>query len=140
MALTTLKDDLMQIPEERIMIKEQIKYSRPYGNFARVKPAAKRLLSSGTLALTETICYAVSLGGIAFMVLIGKNVPFSLLSDIFYETQYRNSIGTANVFYLNLAVYGLVLVSSLFFVIGRIHREIRLTRHDILYQAGKDIR
>jgi len=140
MALTTLKDDLLaEFREERTMIKEQIEILDPLATTLR-KPAAIRLLSSSTLTLTEYICYCVSIGGIAFMAFMHLIYPFSLLGDIFYNSQFRNGIGAPNLLFLTIAVYGLVAISIFFaFCIGRMAREIRL-KNEILNLAGKDIR
>jgi hypothetical protein len=140
MSLTTLKDDLLhEFREERVMINEQIGLLDPLATSLR-KPAAQRLLSSGTLIITEVSCYLVSLGGIAFMAVMHRIYPFHSLGDMFYNSQIRNSVGTENLFYLILAIYGLVGIGvGLMFIIGRMAREIRL-KNDILHHAGKDIK
>src|SRR5580704_6799657 len=97
MSLTTLKEDLLQeFREERIMINEQIELLDPLATSLR-KPAAQRLLSSSTLILTEFSCYVVSLGGIAFISLMHKIYPFSLLNEVFYSSEMRNKIGGPNL-------------------------------------------
>lgn len=140
MSLTTLKDDLLEeFREERIMIKEQIELLDPLATSLR-KPAAQRLLSSGTLIITEISCYIMSLGGLAFMAFLHKIYPFSVLDNIFYNMEYRTHIGTEHMLYLVLGVYGLVLVGViLMFILGRMSREMRL-KNDILHHAGKDIK
>lgn len=140
MALTTLKDDLLQeFREERIMINEQIELLDPLAISLR-KPAAQRLLSSGTLIITEIICYILSLGGVAGLVFMQWLYPFTILRDIFYNSLYRNGIGLDNLMYLVGAIYGVAtLAVVLVFVIGRMAREMRL-KNDILHHAGKDIK
>ncbi len=140
MSLTTLKDDLLQeFREERVMISDQIELLDPLATSLR-KPAAQRLLSSGTLIMTEFICYIISLGGIAFMAFMHKIMPFNVLSQMFYSSSLRNGIGATNLFFLILAIYGLAAIGVvLIFVIGRMAREIRL-KNDILHMAGKDIK
>ncbi len=140
MALTTLKDDLLaEFREERIMIKEQIELLDPLATSLR-KPAAQRLLSSGTLIITEISCYIISLGGLAFLGFMHRIYPFSVLSDIFYNMQYRAGIGSENLLYLVLAIYGLILATiTLIFIVGRLAREMRL-KNDILNHACKDIK
>ena len=140
MSLTTLKDDLLQeFREERVMISDQIELLDPLATSLR-KPAAQRLLSSGTLIMTEFICYIISLGGIAFMAFRHKIMPFNVLSQMFYSSSLRNGIGATNLFFLILAIYGLAAIGVvLIFVIGRMAREIRL-KNDILHMAGKDIK
>jgi hypothetical protein len=140
MALTTLKDDLLQeFREERILIKEQIELLDPLAISLR-KPAAQRLLSSGTLIISEISCYILSLGGIAFMVFMHLIYPFNILGEIFYNTQSRNTVGAENLVYLTLGVYGLAGMGViLVFIIGRMAREMRL-KNDILHHAGKDIK
>ena len=140
MSLTTLKDDLLQeFREERIMINEQIELLDPLATSLR-KPAAQRLLSSGTLIIAEISCYIVSIGGIAFIAFMHLIYPFGILRTIFYNSQYRNSLGAENLIYLTLAIYGLAGIGvALMFIIGRMAREIRL-KNDILNHAGKDIK
>jgi hypothetical protein len=140
MSLTTLKDDLLEeFREERIMIKEQIELLDPLATSLR-KPAAQRLLSSGTLIISEISCYIISLGGIAFIGLLHRIYPFTVLNDVFYNSQIRAKTGTTNLLYLIIAIYGLVLAGiTMMFILGRMAREIRL-KNDILNQAGKDIK
>ena len=140
MALTTLKDDLLaEFRDERIMINEQIDILEPLAISLR-KPAAIRLLSSGTFLITEYICYIISLAGIVFMVYMNKVKPLSILNELFYNTQYRRDFGAENLLYLLLIVYGLMGISAIFvFIIGRMAREMRL-KNDILNLAGKDIK
>ena len=140
MSLTTLKDDLLhEFREERVMIKEQIELLDPLATSLR-KPAAQRLISSGTLLITEISCYIVSLGGVAFISLMHKIYPLNILNNLFYDASVRNSTGPLNLFYMLLAVYGIAAVSVICIsIIGRMAREIRL-KNDILNQAGKDIK
>ena len=140
MALTTLKDDLLQeFREERIMINEQIELLDPLATSLR-KPAAIRLLSSGTLIITEISCYIISLGGIAFIAFMHEIYPFSIMGDMFYNAELRNKAGNLNLLYFILGVYGITAISVLLlFIIGRMAREIRL-KNDILHVAGKDIK
>ena len=140
MALTTLKDDLLQeFREERIMINEQIELLDPLATSLR-KPAAIRLLSSGTLIVAEASCYILSAGGLAFIVFMHEIYPFSVMSEIFYNSELRNKAGNLNMFYFILAVYGLAAIGVLLmFIVGRMAREIRL-KNDILHMAGKDIK
>src|SRR5580704_15621582 len=121
MALTTLKDDLLhEFREERIMINEQIELLDPLATSLR-KPAAQRLLSSSTLIITEITCYITSLGGIAFMAFMHKIYPFVMLEQIFYNAQYRVNLGSENLLYFILGIYGLVLIGViLIFIIGRL--------------------
>ena len=140
MALTTLKDDLLQeFREERIMINEQIELLDPLATSLR-RPAAQRLLSSGTLIISEISCYIVSMGGVAFLGFMHMIYPFSIMGEIFYNSEMRNKAGSMNVLYFILAVYGIAAISViLVFIIGRMAREIRL-KNDILHMAGKDIK
>jgi len=140
MSLTTLKEDLLaEFRDERLMINDQIDILDPLATSLR-KPAARRLLSSSTLILTEYSCYIISLGGVAFTILLPKIYPFSLIGDLVYNATFRNTVGAGNLAYFVLAFYGFVLLGvALFFVVGRMAREIRL-KNDILNQAGKDIK
>ena len=140
MSLTTLKEDLLaEFREERIMINEQIELLDPLATSLR-KPAAIRLLSSGTLIITEISCYLVSLGGLACTILLHRIYPFSILSEMFYNADMRNKAGSINMMYLVLAVYAIAAIGVVcLFIIGRMAREIRL-KNDILHVAGKDIK
>jgi uncharacterized membrane protein len=140
MSLTTLKDDLLQeFREERIMINEQVELLDPLATQLR-KPAAQRLLSSSTLIISEFICYITSMGGVAFVAFMHKIYPFNQLGSLFYDASYRNKIGSMNMMYLILGIYGLAAIGViLVFIIGRMAREIRL-KNEILSMAGKDIK
>ncbi|MES2703632.1 MAG: hypothetical protein V4649_13400 [Bacteroidota bacterium] len=140
MSFATLKDDLLQeFREERIMINEQIALLDPLATSLR-RPAAQRLLSSGTLMITETSCYIVSLGGVAFVSLMHRIYPLSLLNTLLYDPVVRSKAGSLNIMYLLLAVYGIASISVIgIFIIGRMAREMRL-KNDILNHAGKDIK
>jgi hypothetical protein len=140
MSLTTLKDDLLaEFREERIMINDQLEMLDPLATSLR-RPAAQRLLSSGTLFITEFSCYIISLGGIAFAALLHRIYPFSLLNKIFYNAELRNQIGAPNLTLLIAATYALAIIGIVcVFIIGRMAREIRL-KNDILHVAGKDIK
>jgi hypothetical protein len=140
MALTTLKDDLLaEFREERILIKEQMELLDPLATSLR-KPAAQRLLSSGTLIITEASCYILSLGGLAFIGFLHRIYPFTVLNDLFYNSETRVRIGSTNLLYFILCVYGLALIGvALVFILGRMAREMRL-KNDILHQAARDIK
>jgi hypothetical protein len=140
MSLVTLKDDLLnEFREERTMITEQIEMLDPLATALR-KPAAQRLLSSGTLMITEISCYIVSLGGVAFLAFLHKIYPLSILNELFYDPMIRHKTGSVNMLYLTLAIYGIAAISVIcIFIIGRMAREMRL-KNDILNQAGKDIK
>lgn len=121
------------------MIKEQLELLDPLATSLR-KPAAQRLLSSGTLIISEISCYILSLGGLAFMAFLHKIYPFTALTEIYYDTSTRSRIGGTNLLYMVLAIYGLALIGvTLIFIVGRMAREMRL-KNDILHHAGKDIK
>ncbi len=140
MALTTLKDDLLaEFREERVMINDQLELLDPLATSLR-KPAAQRLLGSGTLIIAEFSCYIVSLGGVAFMALMHRIYPFRILNTIFYDQGIRGKVGGPNLTLLILATYGLAALGvGCIFLLGRMAREIRL-KNDILKMATKDIR
>jgi hypothetical protein len=140
MALTTLKDDLLQeFREENRMIRDQIELLDPLAISLR-KPAAQRLISSGTLIITEIICYIISLGGVAGLIFMQWLYPFTVLRDIFYNSQIRNTIGVTHLIYLVTAIYGIATAAVvLVFILGRVAREMRL-KNDILNHVGKDIK
>ncbi len=140
MALTTLRDDLMQeFREECIMIREEMEILDPLGTSLR-KPAAQRLISTSTLIITEILCYGLFLGGIAFMVMMHTIYPFTVANTIYHTPEISNKLGGPNVNNFLLAGYGIVaLAIVMFMVIARMARSIRL-KNDILHQAGKDIK
>jgi len=140
MSLTTLKDDLLhEFREERVMITEQLELLDPLATALR-KPAAQRLLSGGTLAIAEFSCYVISLGGVAFLAFMHLIYPFSILGNIFYNSELRNKIGAPNLTFLIIAIYALAAVGvAMVFILGRMAREIRL-KNDILHLAAKDIK
>jgi len=140
MSLTTLKEDLLaEFREERIMINDQLEMLDPLATSLR-RPAAQRLLSSGTLILAEFSCYIISLGGLAFTSLLHRIYPFSLLSKTFYDPELRAKIGAPNLTMLIAATYALAVIGvACLFIIGRMAREMRL-KNDILHLAGKDVK
>jgi len=140
MSLTTLKDDLLQeFREERSIIDEQIELLQPLADSLR-KPAAQRLLSSGTLIIAEISCYITAVSGLAFVAFMHKIDPFTVLRQMLYDSHVRGTIGAPNVTYLVAAVYGLALVCvAMVFVAGRMAREMRL-KNDIINHAGRDIK
>lgn len=140
MPLTTLRDDLMQeFREECIMIREQMEILDPLGTSLR-KPAAQRLISTTTLIITEIICYALFLGGIAFIAMMHTIYPFNVGNTIYHTPEISNKLGGPNVNNFLLAGYGIVaLAVVLFLAIARMARAIRL-KNEILHQAGKDIK
>jgi hypothetical protein len=140
MALTTLKDDLLQeFREECIMIREQMEMLDPLGTALR-KPAAQRLISTSTLIITEILCYALFLGGVAFMVMMPQIYPFNVGNTIYHSQEIGNKLGSVNVNNFLLAGMGITgLAVILFLVIGRMARAIRL-KNEILHSAGKDIK
>ncbi len=140
MALTTLKDDLLQeFREECIMIREQMEMLDPLGTALR-KPAAQRLISTSTLIITEILCYALFLGGIAFMVMMPQIYPFNVGNAIYHSQEIGNKLGSVNVNNFLLAGLGITgLAVILFLAIGRMARAIRL-KNEILHDAGKDIK
>lgn len=140
MALTTLKDDLLQeFREECIMIREQMEMLDPLGTSLR-KPAAQRLISTSTLIITEILCYVLFMGGIAFMVMMPQIYPFSVGSTIYHTAEISNKLGNPNVNNFLLAGYGITgLTVIMFLVLARMARTIRL-KNEILNQAGKDIK
>ena len=140
MALTTLKDDLLQeFREECIMINDQLELLDPLGTSLR-KPAAQNLFSSTTLGLAEFGCYVVSLGGVAFIAFLHRIYPFTLVPEFMYNPKYEAISGKPNLFLFILALYGIIsLLVVCVFVIGRMAREIRL-KNNILNMAGTDIK
>lgn len=140
MSLTTLKDDLLaEFREERIMINDQLEVLDPLATALR-RPAAQRLLSSSTLFVAEFICYILSLGGIAFAVLMHRIYPFSLLNKALYTPELRNGLGAPNLTVLISATYALVGFGVvLLFVLGRMAREVRL-KNAILNMACTGIK
>src|SRR4051812_33276490 len=102
MALTTLKDDLLQeFREECIMINDQMEMLDPLGTSLRM-PAAQKLLSNTTLALAEFSCYIISLGGIAFIAMLHRIYPFTLIPGFLYDTRYTTIAGKPNFVYFLL--------------------------------------
>lgn len=140
MALTTLKEDLLrEFREERIMISEQLDLLDPLATSMR-KPAARRLIHSTALILAEFLCYALSIGGIVLIVMLQGVYPFSVLSNVIYNSEYSTKLGANNLLYLSLTIYGMVgLLVLVVFMLGRASRVIR-QKNDILNLAGKDIK
>ena len=74
------------------------------------------------------------------MAVMHRIYPFSILSDLFYNSMIRNGVGTESMTYLILAIYGMAAIGvALMFIVGRMAREMRL-KNDILNHVGKDIK
>ena len=139
MGLTRLQDDLlMDFKEQKVLIYEQIELFDPLGDQLS-KPAARRLVDKGVLIFTEVLCYALSLGSIAFAVFLDKLYPFYILSQLRFRPEYSN-LGWKNSLYLNIGVYILIgIIALLFYIVARCMRHLRL-KNDILNFAGKQIK
>lgn len=137
--MSLLSEDLLRdFKDQKDMIYQQIELIDPLGTRLR-QPAAVRLVSKGGLITAEVLCYLLALGGIAFAVFIQKIYPFYILAEIRTDKSYSN-LGWQNIEYFNLAIYGLVGVSTiLFYIIARCMRQIRL-KNDILHFAGKQMK
>jgi hypothetical protein len=137
--MSLLNDDLLRdFKEQKEMIYQQIELFDPLGTQLR-QPAAVRLVSKGALITAEIICYLLAAGSIAFAVFMNRIYPFYILSEIRTDKSYSN-LGWQNIEYFNLAIYGLVGISTiLFYLIGRCMRQIRL-KNDILHVAGKNMK
>ncbi len=140
MALTTLKEDLLQeFTEECSMIGSQMKMLDPLGTSLR-RPAAQRLISETTLFITEYVCYALFVAGLIFMAMAHTVLPFSVMNTIYHNQEISNVVGSPNLNNYILASYGIATAAALLLlIIGRMARIIRL-KNDILNQAGKDIK
>jgi hypothetical protein len=140
MSFINLKDDLIrEFREERDMINDQIEILDPLATSLR-KPAAHHILSAGALIACELVCYGLCLGGIVFLFFLSKVYPFSTLFDIFYNPRLHGEVNVLDLTYLNIAVYGLVVLAAiLFYIIARMSRAVRL-KNSILNQAGRDIK
>jgi hypothetical protein len=140
MSRASLQDDLLnEFKEEKKMINEQVQLLDPLATSLR-KPAAQRLLGNTALILCEIICYLLAIASVAFIFFMNKIYPFYILSDVLYNSKYREEIGIVNITYLNIGIYCLIgLIALLFLIIGRTSRTIRL-KNEILHMAGKDIK
>ncbi len=140
MALTTLKEDLMQeFRAERDMVNEQMEMLDPLGTSLR-RPAAQRLLSNTTLILTEFGCYGLFIAGIAFLIMANGLYPFSVMNTIYHSPEITTKIGGPNINNFILAGYGIIALGTVFIlIIGRMAGVIR-RKNEILHVAGKDIK
>lgn len=138
--LSSLQDDLLQeFRAERKMVYEQLGVLDPIAT-ALHRPAAQRLIHSGVMLVFEIFCYLVFLAGIASIFFMHRIYPFHLLEDMLTDTVVRTQMSAVNLSYLNVAVYGLIVLGSiLFLVIARMCRTIR-HKNSILHMAGKDIK
>jgi len=138
--MSRLEDDLINdFREQKKFVQEEIALFDPLAASLR-RPAATRLVSKGSLIIVEILCYLLFLATIAFMILLKKVYPFSVLEDIFYNDQMRNHLGIVNVVYLEIAVYCVIgFTGLLFLLIGTAVRAIRL-KNDILHIAGKHMK
>ncbi len=140
MALTTLKEDLLQeFTEECNMVGTQMKMLDPLGTSLR-RPAAQRLISHSTLIITEYVCYGLFIGAIVFIAMAHTILPFSVMNTIYHNQNISNVVGSPNLNNYIMASYAIaVAAAALILAIARMARIIRL-KNDILHQAGKDIK
>jgi hypothetical protein len=139
MALSRLHDDLLHdFKEQKKMIELQLEVFDPLG-MELSKPAAIRLVHKGLLIFTEIVCYLLSVGSVALIVLLTKTYPFSILQEMRTDKEL-NSLQLMNIEVLNISVYAMLgIIAILFFCVARAMRSIRL-KNDILHFAGKHIR
>ena len=139
MALTTLKEDLLQeFTEECELIDTQMKVLDPLGISLR-RPAAQQSIGEFTLLATEYACYALFVGGIIFMFMASTITPFSAMSTIYHSPEIGKIIETPKLTAYIVASYGIMAVALLLIlVIGRMAGSIR-SKNEILEQAGKDV-
>ncbi len=138
--MSRLQDDLLyDFKEHKKFVYDQIDLFEPLEASLRT-PAARRLISKSALIFFEVICYLLFAGAIAFAITMNKIFPFTTLNDMMYNSEFRNSVGAVNLVYFNVAVYVLVgIIALLFLIIGRTLAKIRL-KNDILHLAAKDMK
>lgn len=135
-----LNDDLFKdFKEQQKFIEEQIKLFDPIAE-SLSRPAATRLINKGLLIVLELLSYAMTIGTIAFAVMMYKWKPFNVLGNLIYDIKISSSIGIDDLLLLKLAIYGLLgLIALLFFIMAQNLRSIRL-KNNILHKAGKNMR
>ena len=140
MSANRLNDDLIQdFKEQKELITAQIKIFEPIAA-SLSKPAAVRLAKQGTLIIFEILCYLLFIGTIAVAIMINIVYPFYILKDLSSNSEIVNRVGVENVLYFNFAIYGLIiLVGLLFLVIGINMSSIR-RKNKILSVAGKNLK
>lgn len=140
MAFTSVEDNwLQESKDEFMLINEQLAILTPLATELR-KPAAKRFFSSTMLVLTELFCYALFIGGIAFMIMAPGIYPFSVMNTIYHSPEITYKLGSPDINNLLLAGYAILLLCSLLcLIMGCMARAIRL-KNSVLSLAGKDIK
>jgi hypothetical protein len=132
-----LQDDLLHdFKEQKEMINRQLEVFDPLGTELS-KPAARRLVSKTLLIFTEVLCYLLSLGSAASVVLI--TIIYPLYRQFHYQPEYIEVRGeNIEVFTAASGAFAGIL-AVLFFFLARAVRSIRL-KNDILHFAGKHIK
>ena len=140
MALTRLQEDLLQeLGEQKKTIQKQLEIFEPLAGQLR-KPAAHRLFSKGTLVILEIICYVLAAGAVAVAILADKIYPLSVWGDVRHNTVYVEELGMVNVQSYTIALYSILgLLAILFVIVARTLNSIR-RKNDIINAVGKDIK
>lgn len=136
-----LHDDLIQdFKEQKAVISQQIAIFDPLAASLR-KPAAYRLMSAGGLILAEILCYLLFLTSVAFVFLLPRVYPFSVIfRKLEYQWHFSDLSRLSDVQLACIGIYFLGgLTALLFLILGRVTRRVRL-KNTILNLAGKDIK
>ncbi len=139
MVSNSLYQDLVEdFKKQNQIIDEQINVFEPITASLR-KPAAQRLLNTGSLALFEFIFYLIGIASLVFAVMMKHVVPFYILETLkvkILETGFSSTDVTA-LFWLVTGLF--VLTGFLCFYIARLLRKIRL-KNKILHTVNKQIK
>ncbi|MBC7553976.1 MAG: hypothetical protein H7257_08355, partial [Taibaiella sp.] len=126
MPLPTLNDDLLQsFREEYALVNDQLAILDPLCASLNIS-AAKRILNNTILILAEFTCYGLFVGGIVLMFMARHLYPLSLIDTIYQSNEITYKLGAPNINSFVIAGYGILLLSSLLFLItGRMASVIR---------------
>lgn len=134
-----LQDTLLEeFRQSKKMVHDQIALFEPLASSMR-KPAAQRLAQNGLLFVEESLCWLLVLACIAVGIFLNKLYPFYVLFEL-SATKAGDAVGHQNIQMLRLAIYALIgLCGILFLIQARSLRKIR-KKNTILSLAGKDIK
>lgn len=139
MVSNSLYQDLVEdFKKQNQLIDEQINVFEPITASLR-KPAAQRLLNTGSLILFELIFYVFGIASFAFAIMMKHVVPFYILETLKVKT-VETGFSKTDVDALFWLVTGLFVLSGfLFFYVARLLHKIRL-KNAIIHTVNKQIK
>jgi hypothetical protein len=136
------EDLLNEFKEEKEIVQQQLDLFEPLSEKLR-KPAAHRVLSTGTILIFEILCYALAGGMVALAVLMTKVYPFSVWDQLRYKGGMPATgevPSMAGIQDFTSLLYGICGVMAILFVLIAVMLGKIRQKNDILHAVGKDLK